>query len=170
MNRKKSITISSAGQLGTLMLACAFFPAMAASHCAKGEIDYFSCKIKGSEKSVSVCGTTFRDDAEPGISDDAWIQYRFGKPGKPEMTFPEKKQPLQKNFTGEFILANGAKLYALQFKRGQYAYEVLMAPEYNGIIVAAKGKTTKLSCDGSPKTTGGPNMNDFTELVRNLSR
>jgi len=143
---------------------------MAAGHCAKGEIDYLSCKIKGSEKSVSVCGSAFRDDNEEGINDDAWLQYRFGKPAQLELVFPDKKQPLQENFTGEFISANDARLYALKFKRGQYNYEVLMAPGHTGIVVAGKGKTTKLSCDGVAKTAGGPKLNVFTELVIELSR
>lgn len=65
----------------TIALALAPAPAPALAHgevrgmCTARETVYFSCPTAGA-KSVSLCGA-------PGH-----LQYRFGKPGKPEFSFP----------------------------------------------------------------------------------
>lgn len=151
----RSKIIRYARRLLPLALACVSVPTMAASHCVKGEIDYFSCKIKGSEKSVSVCGTAFRDDKVEGINGDAWIQYRFGKPGELELTFPDKKYPFQENFTSEFIRADDVSLYALKFKRGQYDYEVMMAPGHTVSSSLAKARQPNCHATGLRKQRAG---------------
>ena len=61
-------------------IALALAPALAHGEvrgmCTASETVYFSCPTAGA-KSVSLCG------AGPGH-----LQYRFGKPGKPEFSFP----------------------------------------------------------------------------------
>jgi hypothetical protein len=140
----------------------------AAGHCTKGEIAYFSCQIKGSDKSVSVCGSRIADDGD-GIDDGAWIQYRFGKPGKPDMVYPDKKSSPARHFSGESILANDVRLYALMFSRGGYKYEVVHTQENNFVGVTGKGRTAKFECAGSPHMSVSAGTLGFTELVRILA-
>jgi hypothetical protein len=157
-----------------LFLACLASPfvAQAQTHCTKKEVEYFSCKIRGSEKVVSVCGSVFRDraDATASIVDEAWIQYRFGKPGHVELTHPEKHQPLLGRFFAEFIVANDSRLYALGFKRGGYRYEILDSPGLRGVTVEGQGSKAQLPCDGEPRTPRREDLNDFHELVMMLNR
>ncbi len=157
-----------------LFLACLLSPLAAHSqtHCAKKELDYFSCKIRGSEKVVSVCGSTFRDgaNADANIVDSAWIQYRFGKPGHLELIYPERPQPLLGRFSAEFILANDSRLYALGFRRGGYRYELVDSPGFRGVTVEGQGSRAELSCDGAPRIPRRTDLNDFHELVMMLER
>lgn len=146
--------------------------ASAVTHCKKGEIDYFTCKIKNSEKIVSLCGSAFRDSsyATADINDDAWIQYRFGKPERLELIYPAKKLPLVSKFSGEYILANDHRLYALMFKSGGYTYEIQSSPGLRGIVVTGRGVKVEMPCDGEPKTASVENLNNFYQLVEDLNR
>lgn len=149
------------------------FDASAATHCTSGEIDYFTCKIKDSEKIVSLCGGLFRDDtyATSEINSDAWIQYRFGKKGSIQLTYPaKKKQPLGKYFSGDYILANDARVYSLTFKSGSYTYEIQSSPGMRGILVLGRGIKLAMPCDGEPKIMWAPNLNNFYQLVEDLNR
>jgi hypothetical protein len=145
--------------------------ALASSHCARSEINYFTCKIKNSEKLVSLCGIAFRDNGDPTaqIKDTAWIQYRFGKPGHLELIYPAKKVALVGRFSGECIVANDRRLYALMFKNGNYKYEILSSPLFRGVVVEGHGSKTELSCDGEPKTEWAAGLNNYYQLVQDLS-
>lgn len=157
-----------------LLSAClsASLVASAQTHCTKKEVEYFTCKISGSEKIISVCGSAFRADtyATAAIVDDAWLQYRFGKPGQLELVYPAKRHPLLNHFFAEFILSNDRRLYALMFKHGSYNYEILYSPGFRGVTVAGRGLNIQLSCDGEPKIPLRDGLNDFHELVEILSR
>jgi hypothetical protein len=146
--------------------------AHAQTHCSSKEVEYFSCKIKGSEKVVSLCGSVFREStyASANIVDDAWVQYRFGKPGNVELTYPEKRRPLLGNFSADFIVANDARLYVLGFKRGGYSYEVTYSPGFRGVKVKGRGVDAEMPCDGEPKLPRRQDLNDFSELVMMLNR
>jgi hypothetical protein len=157
-----------------LLSACLGMPlvASAQTHCSKNEVEYFTCKIGGSQKVISVCGSAFRDStyATAEIVDDAWLQYRFGKPGNLELVYPEKHPPLLGHFSAEFILANDSRLYALKFKRGSYNYEILYSPGFRGVTVEGRGTNLRFPCDGEPRIPLGKNLNDFYELVTILDR
>ncbi|BCO26202.1 hypothetical protein MIZ03_1082 [Rhodoferax lithotrophicus] len=157
-----------------LLSAClsASLVANAQTHCTKNEVEYFTCKISGSEKIVSICGSDFRagTHALAEIVDDAWLQYRFGKPGQLELVFPAKRHPLLSHFSGELILSNDRRLYALTFKRRSYSYEILYSPGFRGVTVQGLGSNVKLPCDGEPKIPLGKGLNDFYELVITLNR
>jgi hypothetical protein len=62
------------------------------SHCIKTESVIFSCQIKDSDKIFSLC-------ASKDISDTSgYIQYRFGRLNKVELTFPNDRLHSQKRF------------------------------------------------------------------------
>src|SRR3954447_9094787 len=51
------------------------------SLCTSGETTFFSCQIKDSKKTVSLCGNVVvADSSNEQFNDDAWLQYRFGTP------------------------------------------------------------------------------------------
>lgn len=157
-----------------LLSACLIAPLVAGAqtHCTKNEIEYFTCKISGSEKTVSICGSVFRDSSSAiaEIVDNAWIQYRFGKLGDLELIYPATHHPLLRHFSADFILANDIRLYALKFKGGSYSYEVLYSPGFRGVTVEGRGSNVKLPCDGEPKIPLREGLNDFHELVIMLNR
>jgi len=144
--------------------------ATAATHCKSGEITYFSCQIAKSEKVVSLCGSAFRDNdrAEAEINDGAWLQYRFGRPSQLELVYPAKKEPLLTKFSAEYILANDNRLYSLMFTNSEFKYEVLFVHDWQ-ILVEGRGKKIKLTCQGEPVTQRANNLNDFFQLVQDLS-
>ena len=134
------------------------------SHCKKGEVTYFSCKIKNSEKVVSICGIDYRDE-------NAWLQYRYGRLKQPELVFPTKKQDSLKKFWGESHHSYNGVSYALSFKNAGFTYttDFIEADEdFYGVNVFAKnGSENKLSCEGKPQREF-VNGIDFSSLVQEL--
>ena len=98
--------------------ACFLIPAtdaMAAdSLCQAREKTYFSCKIKSSEKYLSICGS--KD----------YLQYRYGKQGKVELTFPHGRDgSLEKFKVGHDDRKSvGTTEDTLNFSSGIFAYRV----------------------------------------------
>ena len=86
------------------------------SHCFKDENVIFSCAT--AKKSASLCAS--KDAAK----DKGYVQYRFGVIGKPEMTFPDNKEPANKNFSFEHILGASGYGNFITFNKGTYRYEV----------------------------------------------
>ncbi len=157
-----------------LIFALVAADARAATHCVKGEIEYFTCRIKDSEKLVSLCGSPFRSEAQSlagrEIDERAWLQYRFGKIGDIELRYPSKtKQPLVKYFGADYFLANDTRLYALSFRSGGFSYSIVSSPDLVGIEVAGRGIKKQLPCAGAPTTTGGSDLNSFYRLAEDLN-
>ena len=71
--------------------------APAPSLCKPGEQIFFACRVKGkAEKIVSLCGS--KDLGEKDGKLVGSLEYRFGKPGKLELTFPKPGADLRKAF------------------------------------------------------------------------
>src|SRR6478672_5689557 len=60
--------------------------------CAKDERVIFSCPVKRPAKIVSVCA------AKNLTSDQGYLQYRFGLPGKIELEYPKDRKGTQEKF------------------------------------------------------------------------
>ena len=88
------------------------------SHCAANEKIYFSCNLVQSQKVVSLCGGSSESDR---IS---WLQYRFGKIGKPEMVYPQNKNGSLEKFSGIYQNVRSASLEIREvwFRVGIYSY------------------------------------------------
>lgn len=71
-----------------VIVACCALPAISAgaprfpSHCTNTEKILFSCKLRGSAKYISLCGTNLLN------APDAYLVYRFGRLGKKEFSYP----------------------------------------------------------------------------------
>ena len=87
------------------------------THCASDEKVVFSCSV--GKKVASVCAS--KDAAK----DKGYVQYRFGVIGKPEMTFPAKKEPANKNFSLDTDLCGGTpNASGIKFIKGEYIYGI----------------------------------------------
>lgn len=97
--------------------------------CRKGEKVFFSCKIKQSEKLVSVCGVT--TDRVATV-----LQYRFGTKRRMELAYPPDGESPAKRFQMEHVRSNygdgGGQFYdVLYFKSGSYYYSVMSGSHSN---------------------------------------
>lgn len=103
-----------------LLLAPAAF---AQSLCQKGETDHLSCPTNGGKKILSVCSNI---DEQGNVTEDSWVQYRFGKPGKIELAFPKEKKGSLAKFDGNYFSPHGqtTSVSDLRFTSGQVAYSV----------------------------------------------
>lgn len=108
-----------------LALAVSALPAKAgASLCRKGEQVFFNCQVAASSRLISVCGS--KDlSAEQGR-----LQYRFGRPGKIELFYPEKPAGGQKKFLWSLYMRYRVSYAALSFSNGGFRYTVY--DDFNG--------------------------------------
>lgn len=115
--------------LGIASLALFSANGNARSHCAEGEVVQFSCKIAGSDKVASLCGGY----AISNYPKTEWLQYRFGKIGKVEFSYPPEKTGSLKKFEGTWF----NKYYYLTylFVNDKALYEIELSEK------VAKGKT-----------------------------
>ena len=89
------------------------------SHCLDNEFVYFSCRIDGSTKVVSLCG---------GIHDrkPSWMQYRFGAIGSLELIYPKTAEGSLHQFAG-FFQSHKAIPFLIEevwFRIGKYRYRI----------------------------------------------
>ena len=103
------------------------FPSIALSQslCGKGELDYFSCETVN-KKVISVCGNISNGE----ITDNSWLQYRFGKKGAIELTYPKEKQGSVSKFEGNYF--NRYNVIDLRFINGKTLYGVNYNDSYSG--------------------------------------
>ncbi|MFW5837743.1 MAG: hypothetical protein ACOCVM_07020 [Desulfovibrionaceae bacterium] len=87
-------------------------------HCLSGEKTIFTCQIKGKTKVVSVCAS---QDLGP---DSGYVQYRFGKPGAIEMTYPANKAGSSQAFRVSTYTRAGTSYNSLSFKNKGVEYVV----------------------------------------------
>ncbi|MBS1190550.1 MAG: hypothetical protein H6R10_2342 [Rhodocyclaceae bacterium] len=130
-------------------LAAVFSTATCAqTHCSQDEIDYFSCRIAGSGKVASLCGGN-----DSGQLEDAWLQYRFGKPKKVEFEYPATRANSLKQFQGTHF--SRYSYLTVLFINGKALYEIELRDDYSAkgrrisgaINVEVEKKRTTLRCD-----------------------
>jgi hypothetical protein len=98
---------------------------MSQTLCREGEMDYFSCKTSN-KKIISVCGNITNGE----IDDSSWLQYRFGKVGAIELTYPKEKVGSVSKFEGNFFVKYG--VIDLRFISGKVLYSVSINSAYSG--------------------------------------
>jgi hypothetical protein len=128
-------------------------PAHSATLCLPGEKVYFQCGTARG-KLISVCGS------EKLAGKDSHLQYRFGKPGKPELVYPDQKEGSVKKFFYVLYTRAQTSYQNLSFVNKGSSYTVFSnydgdekpAKTY-GVQVKAKGaKTdTNVNCLGEPE-------------------
>lgn len=120
---------SKLGGIGRLCLALASLlvcpwpasaaPASPASLCGAHERALFECPSRG--KLIAVCAS------EGWTSDSGYVQYRFGRPGKTEVTVPERRSIARESMrVGVLGLSGGGADYA-SFREKEHVYTVYSA-------------------------------------------
>lgn len=113
------------GLIFTIFVYLVSLPAIAAnSHCSEQEQAVFSCSLGA--KAVSVCAS--KDISPTG----GYLQYRFGKPGAPELVFPSSTQSSSHR--------SDIQARTLMFSGGGGAYLRFINGKYNYIVYTAIGK------------------------------
>lgn len=110
------------------------------SHCGPGEATVFTCPIGG--KIVSLCASSERSFSA------GTLQYRFGRIGNVELTYPEKPIPPLEAFTGGLALYGSGGSSYVRFTRAGVAYTLY---RYSGIghqedgLVVSRGERKLLA-------------------------
>ncbi|NIF70961.1 hypothetical protein F3J16_12300 [Burkholderia sp. Ap-962] len=90
----------------------------AASLCAAGDTVVFNCKLKENKKLFSLCSSK-------DLSNRAgFLQFRYGSPGKIELTYPEIKIGSQPHFGYDAYSRADVSTFILGFENGIYRYEL----------------------------------------------
>jgi hypothetical protein len=140
--------------LGFALAAVIWWRPVAATQslCAAGQQVVFACSVGA--KLVSVCAS---GDLTAGVG---LLNYRFGPPGKPEMTYPDGPwRELVRSGTWMFSGGGGAWL---AFHRDSFRYIVYTAigrgwGEKSGVAVEQNGKViSNLPCRDKPTSELGP--------------
>ena len=101
--------------LGLLLASSSAYSAEV-TNCAVDEKIVFSCST--GKKIVSICAS--KDAAK----DKGYMQYRFGPTGKLELTFPETKEPANKNFSFVHELYAHGTAEIINFTKGAFSFAV----------------------------------------------
>lgn len=154
-------------------MALLLFPSVAFSqtHCAKNEIDYFSCTTSAKGKVLSICGNIRNE----GISNDSWVQYRFGPVDRAELTYPEKKLGSVKKFEGTYFVKYDA--VSLNFITGEAFYNVDLwydrevegnkVPKYGGVSVTlSESRYIKIPCQSVDPDRYFSNLMHLANMLR----
>ena len=90
------------------------------SHCKKQDETIFNCQLRNSKKIISICKIGTEGSGQQ------YIQYTFGKIGKPELIFPQKNQITENNFSFDRQYSNAAGYleYDINFSIGHNSYNV----------------------------------------------
>lgn len=94
------------------------------SHCKGNEFTYFSCTIKGSQKVVSLCGNAPSKSFNEAANEGRWLQYRFGKLEKIELSFPKDISTSMSEFVGEPHHSLNSAYDYLWFKNKEVNYSI----------------------------------------------
>lgn len=140
----------------------------AAGHCAPDETVIFSCPT-ADQQHISLCASS---DYGPS---SGFLQYRYGKAGKPELLVPEAKTaPAQAAQSGLWSFSRGGGAY-VRFQKDGSAYYVYNAIgawgeegkviEKSGVAVETKGAiTASILCQGAATSELGPDFFDKAGL------
>ncbi len=97
-----------------LLLPCEI--SIANTLCTPSEKVLFSCNLKNSKKTASVCAPTNLTSTE------GYLQYRFGTQKKLELVYPPTKKSTQELFYWRELRPYQSSLRELTFKSGDYYY------------------------------------------------
>ena len=140
------------------------------SHCRSDETAVFSCRLDDSEKVVSICAS---DDL---ARDGGYLQYRFGRIGAVELTFPEDRQNTQEHFRWQTIGYSGGWDTRVQFSNGGYTYQLydqafkvsISEKSLHGGIIIRDGEAVIAHLHCNAATLGTPYTNSLNDLFEKI--
>ena len=147
--------MKAAGLLGLLLFAAGQGHAATSTHCGTNERIVFSCATD--HKVVSVCASGDLTQSSGPLS------YRFGPPGRPEISYPPPDEARDVVRAGRWVFAGGGGAW-LAFHRSSFRYIVYSAVgrgwhEKAGVAVEKDGRLlTNQRCRGTPVSELGPDF------------
>ncbi|MCO4744896.1 MAG: hypothetical protein KC912_08905 [Proteobacteria bacterium] len=123
-------------------------------HCSSGELAYFDCAA-GDQKHLSLCGSA---DLSPPT---AFLSYRYGPLGAPELVYPESPRGSLERFHYEARAHVRSQGDTVHFDNGSFRYTVMAmsgsghpgegAPNnFVGVMVEEDGKSiATVTCTGT---------------------
>ena len=134
----------------------------AVSLCGQDEAVMFTCPVAGN-KVLSVCSS------KVASTDTGFLQYRYGKAGKTEISLPAAKTAPSKSAQGGTLAFSGGGGAYLRFQNGSTDYYVYTAigkwgkngktATKAGVAVESKGKLkTNIRCTAPETSELGPDM------------
>jgi hypothetical protein len=138
----------------------------AATNCSQTEEIFFNCRIEKSTKVLSICGKTHGK---------RYAQYRFGRPGEVELSYPQFKTGSFSFFDYEFSGTSPNRgNFSVQFSISSYEYSVFSESYRNssstsnrpkGVRVISKtGEEVSILCAQSP--TPIVRLQEFVDEIR----
>lgn len=132
----------------------------AESLCKPKEVLYYSCKIAGSQKLVSLCGNALNDQ------NGFWLQYRFGKPEQLELVYPEsrgKAKPLfvYSGFDVTHLRRSGGWDSEVSFTTHGWSYTIISWMAGEGEIARTEGVFVARNRSGPGATLKCASMPNF---------
>ena len=88
------------------------------SHCSASEAVLFSCRIKGSAKILSLCGSRQLS------KDTGYLQYRFGPPKAVELAFPKERENSLSQFLYLHYFRYQVDQTSVSFRNSGYTYSI----------------------------------------------
>lgn len=143
MHRAVAVALVAASTIFSSQLAAA------AGLCASTEVTRFSCVIRGSTKTASVCSSATLTRTE------GYLQYRFGTLRNVEMVFPKSFEATQTQFTFESHREHG-DWESLDFQVGGNYYSVIRWVKLSPMAdtpSASEVQVTTTSASGTPQYT-----------------
>jgi hypothetical protein len=126
----------------------------AQTHCRTDETTYFSCHTSRL-KVVSLCGSHPETIRRLSARSGAWLQYRFGVVGKPELLLPRYQGGSLSAFVHEFH--QGLQTLRIDSAGPSYTLFTVVNLESgqpsSGVNVESGGKTAVLKCVDTPHSS-----------------
>jgi len=138
MRMRRAILLTGASLAWAMVISIGSGSAVVqtSSLCGKGEKVVFSCALKNSTKTVSLCSS-------PKLSKtEGYMQYRFGLPGKIELEYPKDRSTPEQAFHYNHYFRAQVDLTEISFSIDGYSYTVF--DNFNGEekpAISAQGLT-----------------------------
>jgi hypothetical protein len=126
MKSRKSVCLIAVLSCAPLFISARSSSAgfQATSLCSKGERVVFSCALKSSTKTVSLCSS------EKLTKTEGYLQYRFGLPAKVELEYPKDRSKPEQAFRYNHYFRAQVDLTEISFSIDGYTYTV--SDSFNG--------------------------------------
>ena len=139
------------------------------SLCRKDEKTIFTCQVKPSAKTVSLCSSANLTKT------DGYLQYRFGLPGKVELEHPKDRIGSREAFAYSHYFRAKVDLTEISFSLDGYSYTVF--DNYNaeekpsislqGVTVTSSDKQKEVTYSCRPRAK--VDFGNLSEVLKNVS-
>lgn len=140
----------------TFLFITAIFATGLPSHCSNTEQIIFNCRIKNSNKILSLCAS------KNFSKTSGYLQYRFGGLDKIELEFPKERKQSQKEFLYRHYFRSQVDRTEISFENHKHTYTIYSY--YEGDTPGETKIEDGISVDGADFQCGEPINASFAPL------